>query len=1066
MPDSDRASGEESTDPRPRGPGLPVPSSDGATETRPRGAGLPVPSSPGEAAEPALPEATFGRYVLGHMLGAGGMGVVYKAFDPELRRTVALKVIKPGVASEVQLARFEREARLAARLRHPGIVAVHDVMVVDGRQGIAMEYVEGRTLREYLAETRDGKRAGKAPDAKRLKQEIEILACAAEAVDFAHREGVLHRDLKPDNVLLDGALTARVMDFGIARPIDPDEATVRLTRTGQLVGTPAYMSPEAMQAEEQAVGPASDVWSLGVMLYEALTGRSPFARETPFATCAAILQEEAEPPRRRNRHVPRDLEAVCLHALERDPAARIGNAGELAEELRRWMRGEATWTRPLGAMERGWRRVRANRVPVAIAALACVGLVVAGVAALLQSRRAARFADTLGAVAVAVAGFEDEVLRTGVPQESRQVLAGQALDLLVGLLDEDPDCPAALAWRGRVRDLLGEAGPARDDLDRACDLAAGDPLPAWLRGLVGIERYARSRGLPVAVPGLNGIDFRPLRPESDEQRSMREQALADLDRASSTGAAGARLRDEDTRLARALAALHGADGPVRALEAVEGVQGPRADRIRGTACYFQKKFEEAAEAYGRVLVAWPFDAETRVRRAMAFEGIAQGSALVKKAPYKNYTRALEDLAEALRADPDLAAAHQARGRVRAATAFARDQLNEEEDLRAALAEALGDYDEAIRRAPDDPDLRVERGRLWMDLAGARAGLGGDAAAAQARAGEDFEAVLKSHPDHVDALHQHSGWSFRHAQGEAQAGRDPLPGYDRAFRDLDRAIALAPDRVDMAGDRASLFECRALDRMRLDQDPVPDLEEAIRAYGDAWKRDPSRMWMQSNRGHIYTILAEVQKKRGQDASESQRCAEADFREALARGDLNLLCTLAVLLRATGRFDEAISLLTRSVEEVPWTSGMALLDLRETLQARADLRRKNGDLRGGLEGIEESFAAWEKLLAIATPESKEILLADRSLRARVASGCLNAAHSAAVLSLGEGAAPGAAPVGDAERAQLRERAIGFLERSVRFGLKDLEGVGKDAVLGPLIQDPEIRRRLEQVSPAGEK
>ncbi len=325
--------------------------------TIPCGAGAGVPSGTDLA-----PDTAFGRYRLIAALGVGGMGAVWRAFDPQLGRTVALKLIRPDQArSPEAVARFLREARLAARLRHPGIVAVHDAGTDAGCPYLAMDHVEGRALHSFLAETAEAKRAGAADGFRRLREEVALLAEIAEAVAYAHAQGVLHRDIKPGNVLLESPgegmpPRARVMDFGLAKEIDSTDA--RVTASGQVLGTPAYMSPEQAGGETAAIGPHSDLWALGVILYEILTGRLPFTGTGSLEILMAVMRTDPPRPRRLAKDAPADLEAVCLRCLEREPARRYPTTGAFAEELRRWLDGRPVQAERVSAAFRArrWRR--------------------------------------------------------------------------------------------------------------------------------------------------------------------------------------------------------------------------------------------------------------------------------------------------------------------------------------------------------------------------------------------------------------------------------------------------------------------------------------------------------------------------------------------------------------------------------------------------------------------------------------------------------------------------------------------------------------------------------------
>jgi tRNA A-37 threonylcarbamoyl transferase component Bud32 len=295
-------------------------------------AGAPPPNPPppagGGQGGGALPR-TFGDYELLEEIGRGGMGVVYRARQRSLQRTLALKMILRGeFATPEDLARFQSEARAAARLDHPNIVAVHDAGEHDGRPYFTMRLVEGRTLADVLA---DGPM--KPRDAARC------LAFISRAVHCAHEHGILHRDLKPSNVLIDGEGRPHVTDFGLAK-WTADGAGLGPTLSGGIVGTPAYMAPEQVSNQRGKPCPASDVYSLGVILYEMLTGRPPFRGATPVDTLLLVLDQDPVRPRLLNPKVDPDLEIICLKCLQKEPALRYQSAADLAGDLEAFLNGE------------------------------------------------------------------------------------------------------------------------------------------------------------------------------------------------------------------------------------------------------------------------------------------------------------------------------------------------------------------------------------------------------------------------------------------------------------------------------------------------------------------------------------------------------------------------------------------------------------------------------------------------------------------------------------------------------------------------------------------------------
>lgn len=296
------------------------------------------------------------------VIGRGGMGVVYRANDLCLRRVVAVKTLLSGVPKGPrELERFLREAQAAAGLTHPNIVQVHEVGNRDGVPYFTMEYVDGGSLAEWLEA---------AP--RSAMECAALVATLADAVEFAHRGGIVHRDLKPSNVLLTADGIPKIVDFGVAFRLDCDPG---LTATQSPVGTPSYMAPEQARSETGAIGPRSDVYALGAILYQALTGRPPFRAETSVETLRQVLHDEPVAPSSFDPRLRRDLETICLKCLEKDPDRRYGSAAELAAELRRFLRNEPIRARPAGRIERLYKWSR--RHPARAALVSAVIVVVA-----------------------------------------------------------------------------------------------------------------------------------------------------------------------------------------------------------------------------------------------------------------------------------------------------------------------------------------------------------------------------------------------------------------------------------------------------------------------------------------------------------------------------------------------------------------------------------------------------------------------------------------------------------------------------------------------------------------
>jgi serine/threonine protein kinase len=338
-------------------------------------------SAPQARTKPDFPETVdcaapscIGRYELGDVIGQGAFGVVYRARDTTLNRAVALKRPRSGALDGPgAVDRFLREARSASVLRHPHIVPVYDAGQIEGQPYLVSALVEGRNLAEELAAGRPG-----------IRQSTEWVAALAEAVDHAHQSGVIHRDMKPSNILIDREDRVFLTDFGLARS---DAGGASLSIDGQLVGTPAYMAPEQVRGETGTVDARTDVYSLGVVLYELLTGTRPF-QGSQRMLLVRIQDEEPTPPRRLDDTIPRDLDTVCLKAIAKSPAHRYPDAASFAAELRRYLRGEPVRARPLGPLRALWRKCRRKPVVTGLAASLAIAVVLGFAGVIWQWRRA------------------------------------------------------------------------------------------------------------------------------------------------------------------------------------------------------------------------------------------------------------------------------------------------------------------------------------------------------------------------------------------------------------------------------------------------------------------------------------------------------------------------------------------------------------------------------------------------------------------------------------------------------------------------------------------------------
>jgi WD40 repeat protein/tRNA A-37 threonylcarbamoyl transferase component Bud32 len=402
----------------------------------------PRPSPEPADAAPAVSQATPGGVVipgyevLGE-LGRGGMGVVYKARQAKLNRVVALKMILSGAhAGSAERQRFLTEAEAVARLQHPNIVQIHEIGEADGYPFFSLEFCPGGSLAARLNGT-------PLPPA----EAAPLVEALARAVQAAHQAGVVHRDLKPANVLLLSDGTPKITDFGLAKKLDDASGQ---TASGAIMGTPSYMAPEQAEGKSKEIGPAADVYALGAVLYELLTGRPPFRAATPLDTVLQVISEEPVPPSRLVAKLPRDLETICLKCLHKEPRKRYASAAELADDLQRFQKGEPIRARPVGRAERAWRWCRRNPVVAGLTATAVLLAVVA----------------TLGYLQAAAA-------RDRANRQLYHSLVGQAQALRLARVE---------GFRPRVESLLAEAARldtsqvSREELRQEAVAALGDSV--------------------------------------------------------------------------------------------------------------------------------------------------------------------------------------------------------------------------------------------------------------------------------------------------------------------------------------------------------------------------------------------------------------------------------------------------------------------------------------------------------------------------------------------------------------------------------------------------------------
>ena len=415
--------------------------------------------------------AAIGRYRILRLLGEGGMGAVYEAEQEQPRRTVALKVIKQGRAGPQALRRFEQESQALGRLQHPGIAQIYEAGAAFGQQPyFAMELIHGESLGVYAAAHR-----------LNTRQRLEIMAKICEAVHHAHQRGLIHRDLKPSNILVDETGQPKILDFGVARITDSDAQATQQTGTGQLVGTLAYMSPEQVLGDPLELDTRSDVYALGVILYELLAGRMPYRIDQKLHQVVQTIREEDPTPLSSIDRVYRgDVETIVAKALEKDKRRRYASAAELAADIQRYLSDEPIVARPASV---GYHLQKFTRRHKALAAsVAAVFLILA--AATVVSARSAMRANQEAATANALNDFlQNDLLAQASsttqsggrakpdPDLKVRTALDRAADRIAGKFDRQPEVEAAIRDTiGKTYIDLGLFAEARKQLERALEL--------------------------------------------------------------------------------------------------------------------------------------------------------------------------------------------------------------------------------------------------------------------------------------------------------------------------------------------------------------------------------------------------------------------------------------------------------------------------------------------------------------------------------------------------------------------------------------------------------------------
>jgi serine/threonine-protein kinase len=865
---------------------------------------VPGPEMPAEArAAAAIPDRQIADFILVSPLGRGGAGEVWKAWDRALHRWVALKHPSAPMPSRVLLERFQREAAVVAKLVHPNIVPIHRVGEDRGRPYIVFQLVDGRTLDQIRPPQREA---------------IESIREAAVAVDFAHRQGVVHRDLKPGNIMRDSQGHLWILDFGLAYL---GEGESQLTATGAVIGTPSYMSPEQARGEKAAHETPTDIYSLGATLYDLVTGHPPFEGTAMVDIVHRVSRDD--PPRARalNPQLSQDLETILQKAMSRDPRRRYPTASDFAEDLRRVLGAEPILARPASWSYRLARAV--SRRPalwasgiILLFAAAALGTLSSGY---LRERDAAL--STVRATARVSLDAALELRRNGQNSGMRQFLPplenayGQAVERAPGLAEPEYemgrlyrallDETRALEFQERALSKEPEYGPARYERAILLSRVYGRLFRRASDSLRTLDPAGAAKALRETVEALN-----------PELLRIREAILRDCEALKKSGGVDALAAQgilayyqEQLAYARSLLDLAIEKDPSReeAWEARAGVAAVEAQRSPGLEDKL-RWWHEAEELYTRALERDRGYLPHLLRRG---EVRLQRGKLIRqfgKDPLGDLAHAEEDFSAVIEYDASFAEAWLRRGEVRATRAIHEAEAGREPFGHHAAAEE--DLSRAIKLDPKSSEAWMRRGLVRSNRATFRRERGLDTALDFDTSDIDLSRALELDAGYADAWHWRGIGRANWGMTLDRRNKDPLPKFDLAEQDLGEAVRLRPAapgvwlwRGILENWRSQALTKRGKDAgaaVRLAKEHYDRAIELNPDYADAylWRglfqasRNPSQA--EADFGQVIRVNASHWEARlqrgllrlrradtltGDDAKRDYRAAVEDFQEAI-------------------------------------------------------------------------------------------------------------------------------------------------------------------------------------------
>ena len=848
--------------------------------------------------------ADWDRYTIVSKLGSGGMGEVFKAWDPQLGRHVALKFLY-GSDPET-LERFTREARSQARVDHPGICKVYEVGSAGGRPYIAMQEIDGVTL-DAAARTLT------------LEQKVRLVHDIADAIHGAHRLGLIHRDLKPNNILVeqsdDGSLRPYVVDFGLAR----DQASPSgYTLSGGIFGTINYMSPEQTRGHIEQVDRRTDVYNLGVILYELLTGRTPFDGDDLITTIMRVTSEDAPSPRKFQPSIPRDLETIIVKCLERDPARRYDSARAVADDLARFLDGEPIQARPASLLYRLRKRIEKYRLLAAVIAVALVLLVAAGIAVLRSRWQADRRAELAH--------------RFGVEAKEMELVTR-----IANMLPPERATPPRRLLAPRMERL-------RREMNGLGALARGPGYFALARGNLALGEIEQAKSM-IDLAWANGYD-------TADARYTRGEILGRLYQNALVKAS--HVSDKDLREN----AVRGAKQNYLRL-ALNDLRGSTSATIDNPAlleaqiALYEERWDAAIAAARRAAAGTPWLYEAKMLEATTLRTRSSGA--VDAGDLATAMRNLESagvvMSDVLRIARSDALAYSEECTRRAARLRILEYQRALTD--ADVVESVAPCNQAVAIDPALVAPWYMIARIHTVMAEAQARLGTDPAPSVNAAIAAADRALAIRPNSPEALHARGVAALNRARFTYNRGGDPRRDLDLAAQSLRRAIELDPRTAGLHNSLSNALVLRAYYENRIGADPTKSLQEAIVHYERALEIVPGFVLAMSNMGSARTQLADWISRKGGDARPELKKAIDDLTRAASlmpsnvsihnnRGNALLTLAETTLERGgdpTPHAQEAIASLRKAMELRP-DYGLPHYNTAYCLRLIADYRTRRG------------------------------------------------------------------------------------------------------------------------------